>query len=174
MGLIFRKLSEFRRCILRVQFPDRHIVQCVFLSGETVSQVKAFLRESILIPSESPFELFVTPPKTVLRDDDTLLDAGCVPSSVVYVDGKCQIREELLEKKSNLAGAQEALKEASLRRRQEREAEEGEQRNSGGAPASSSTVESGMEREAPAQQKKTVPDTKSGNKVPKWLMRGKQ
>ena len=168
---LFRKLSEFRRCILRVQFPDRHIVQCVFLSGETVAQVKSFLAETVLSDGEKPFDLFITPPKTVLQESDTLLDAGCVPSAVVHVAGQCQIRDSVLEKKSNLPGAQSALREAALKRRQEQQGTSKEEAPS--MERASSSVPA-LERSPPAQQMKTVPDAKSGSKVPKWFKSGKQ
>lgn len=40
---VCRVLSEYRRCIVRVQLPSRHVAQLVLLSGQTVSALKEVL-----------------------------------------------------------------------------------------------------------------------------------
>ena len=78
-------LQTYRKTVVRVQLPgrDRAVLQATFLSGQTIGDVAKFLRQFLADP-RTDFELFVAPPRTVLADEETLLDAGCVPSANLH------------------------------------------------------------------------------------------
>ena len=64
------RLNRFKKSILRIVFPDRLILQGVFLSGAKVDEVKAFIARYLDNPS-AEFDLFITPPKTILDPKST-------------------------------------------------------------------------------------------------------
>ena len=76
-------LQTYRKTVVRVQLPDQVALQATFLSGQTVGDVINFLRQFLACP-KMDFELFVAPPRTVLVPENSLLDAGCVPSANLY------------------------------------------------------------------------------------------
>ncbi|XP_068585100.1 tether containing UBX domain for GLUT4 isoform X2 [Cebidichthys violaceus] len=66
------KMERYPKVVLRVQFPDRHVLQGFFRPLETVGAVRHFVRSHLEDPQLS-FYLFITPPKTILDDpSDTL------------------------------------------------------------------------------------------------------
>ena len=83
-------LVQYKRTVVRVQFPDRTVLQAAFLSGAKVGEVREFVRKFLRsdLPEGFDFELFVAPPKKVLSDSSTLLDAGLVPMAVVFFGPK--------------------------------------------------------------------------------------
>ncbi len=119
------KLHDYRRTLIRAQFslPDqrRIAIQAWFLPGETVADVKRLISEKFLDVED--FELFTTPPKTILKTVSTLLDLDLVPSALVHIDikkssGEMLLKQEILDKKSNFVGAKMAAKDAAIRRKQ--------------------------------------------------------
>uniref|UniRef100_A0A8D1K5L0 Tether containing UBX domain for GLUT4 n=1 Tax=Sus scrofa TaxID=9823 RepID=A0A8D1K5L0_PIG len=64
------KLQRYPKVVLRVLFPDRHILQGFFRPSETVGDLRDFVRSHLGNPA-LPFHLFIAPPKTIL-DDHTL------------------------------------------------------------------------------------------------------
>ena len=76
-------LQTYRKTVVRVQLPDQVALQATFLSGQTIGDVMNFLRQFLASP-KMDFELFVAPPRTVLVPENSLLDAGCVPSANLY------------------------------------------------------------------------------------------
>ncbi|KAG7223809.1 hypothetical protein INR49_026492 [Caranx melampygus] len=78
------KMDRYPKVVLRVQFPDRHILQGFFRPLETVGAVKQFVRSHLEDPQLS-FYLFITPPKTILDDPTaTLFQADLFPGALVY------------------------------------------------------------------------------------------
>lgn len=70
-------------CVLRVLFPDRIVLQGCFVGGETVEDVKSFVREN-LENSNHPFHLYLSPPKEVLRSECFLYEVDGFPTTLVY------------------------------------------------------------------------------------------
>ncbi|NWI54805.1 ASPC1 protein, partial [Calyptomena viridis] len=68
------KLERYPKAIvvLRVHFPDRHVLQGFFHPSETVGILRAFVR-SHLANAEMPFYLFVAPPRIILNDESLTL-----------------------------------------------------------------------------------------------------
>ena len=88
-------LQTYRKTVVRVQLPDQVSLQATFLSGQTVGEVMNFLRQFLASP-RMEFELFVAPPRTVLEPENSLLDAGCVPSANLYFSLKDkEVRDSL-------------------------------------------------------------------------------
>lgn len=78
--------NRYPRCVVRVQFPDRAVVQGVFKSTEAVRDVAEFLKNFLKRP-QAEFFLYTTPPKTILDADTKLCDIG-IPGVLVYFGTK--------------------------------------------------------------------------------------
>ncbi|KAL5243257.1 hypothetical protein ACI65C_010667 [Semiaphis heraclei] len=76
-------LHKYKKCIIRIHFPNRLVLQSIFKSTETVLDIINFIRK-YLINESLDFCLFTTPPKTILKPEDTLLECGCVPSAMIH------------------------------------------------------------------------------------------
>ena len=88
------KSMVYKETVLRIQFPDRLTVTAAFHPNETVASVSELVRNLLKLPAsttlssgvESPFSLFVAPPKQTLSDGQaTLRSLQLVPAAVVYV-----------------------------------------------------------------------------------------
>uniref|UniRef100_A0A182PSV6 UBX domain-containing protein n=1 Tax=Anopheles epiroticus TaxID=199890 RepID=A0A182PSV6_9DIPT len=114
---LLSSMGRYRQAVIRVQFPDRHILQGVFQVYETVGHVVEFVRRFLADPQQS-FYLYTTPPKVVLQPTVSLLDAGCFPQVLLHfsTDSACTgdsapmpptfcLRPELLSQLSNATGA---------------------------------------------------------------------
>ncbi|XP_073732495.1 tether containing UBX domain for GLUT4 [Misgurnus anguillicaudatus] len=78
------KLDRYPTVVLRIQFPDRHVLQGFFRPLETVGDVRDFIKSHLQDP-QVQFYLFVAPPKTILDDPSvTLFQASLFPAAVVY------------------------------------------------------------------------------------------
>lgn len=103
-----QKLAQYRRSVLRVQFADRLVLQGIFGLVDRVQDVRdwvrGFLCEEVANGAAKEFELFTTPPKVVLANEATLVEADCVPNAVIHFGGieeasagRRALRAELLE-----------------------------------------------------------------------------
>ncbi|XP_063149346.1 tether containing UBX domain for GLUT4 isoform X2 [Candoia aspera] len=95
------KLERYPKVVLRVYFPDRHILQGFFHPSETVGALRAFVKSHLADP-EIPFYLFITPPRSILSDDAmTLFQANLFPAAIVYFGSEVHndhyLRLDLLE-----------------------------------------------------------------------------
>ncbi|NXW61754.1 ASPC1 protein, partial [Eurystomus gularis] len=66
------KLERYPKVVLRVHFPDRHVLQGFFRPSETVGIVRDFVR-SHLADTDLPFYLFIAPPRIILNDESLTL-----------------------------------------------------------------------------------------------------
>ncbi|NXH15450.1 ASPC1 protein, partial [Bucco capensis] len=66
------KLERYPKVVLRIHFPDRHVLQGFFQPSETVGTLRAFVR-SHLADADLPFYLFVAPPRMILKDESLTL-----------------------------------------------------------------------------------------------------
>ncbi|NXA99349.1 ASPC1 protein, partial [Cnemophilus loriae] len=94
------KLERYPKVVLRVRFPDRHVLQGFFHPTETVGILRDFVR-SHLADAELPFYLFVAPPRIVLNDESlTLFEAKLFPTAVVHFGSEecraCYLKSDLL------------------------------------------------------------------------------
>ncbi|XP_071430103.1 tether containing UBX domain for GLUT4 [Pithys albifrons albifrons] len=94
------KLERYPKVVLRVHFPDRHVLQGFFHPSETVGILRDFVR-SHLADSELPFYLFVAPPRIILNDESlTLFEAKLFPTAVIHFGSEecraCYLKSDLL------------------------------------------------------------------------------
>ncbi|NXS32245.1 ASPC1 protein, partial [Pomatostomus ruficeps] len=99
-SLLKEKLERYPKVVLRVRFPDRHVLQGFFHPTETVGILRDFVR-SHLAEAELPFYLFVAPPRIVLSDESlTLFEAKLFPAAVIHFGSEesraCYLKSDLL------------------------------------------------------------------------------
>ncbi|KAG7327322.1 hypothetical protein KOW79_008928 [Hemibagrus wyckioides] len=95
------KINRYPKVVLRVQFPDRRVLQGFFRPVETVAVLMQFVRTHLQDP-DLPFYLFIAPPKTQLDvPSATLFQANLFPAALVYfgsdVKTECYLRSDLLD-----------------------------------------------------------------------------
>ena len=85
-----QRIQDYERypeCLLKINFVNNITVEMVFHPGETISSVQTEI-SSIVENGVSGFELFTTPPKTILESTTTIWDAGLCPRGNCYVSNK--------------------------------------------------------------------------------------
>ncbi|CAO1376233.1 unnamed protein product [Diamesa serratosioi] len=80
---ILNQLSLYKMCSLRIRFPNRLVIQTRFSTITKIEVVKEFVR-TFLVDPLMQFDLYVTPPKTILEADMNLLEAQLVPSALIH------------------------------------------------------------------------------------------
>ncbi|RUS75236.1 hypothetical protein EGW08_017001, partial [Elysia chlorotica] len=74
----------YDRIVIRVQFPDRSVLQGLFRPREPVSALRSFVRENMENKNDK-FYLYTTPPKQVLKDDKSSLAVSkLAPAAFVH------------------------------------------------------------------------------------------
>ncbi|XP_038634242.1 tether containing UBX domain for GLUT4 [Scyliorhinus canicula] len=94
------KTERYPKVVLRVQFPDRYVLQGFFRPLETVETLIEFVKMHLIDP-EISFYLFKTPPKVLLDDPTaTLFEANLFPAALVHFGSEvrmdCYLCEEFL------------------------------------------------------------------------------
>ncbi|NWI02558.1 ASPC1 protein, partial [Tichodroma muraria] len=89
------KLEHYPKVVvLRVRFPDRHVLQGFFHPTETVGILRDFVR-SHLADAELPFYLFVAPPRIILNDENlTLFEVRTHTWALIL--SACYLKSDLL------------------------------------------------------------------------------
>mmetsp|Transcript_18822 Transcript_18822/g.36906 ORF Transcript_18822/g.36906 Transcript_18822/m.36906 type:complete len:717 (-) Transcript_18822:22-2172(-) len=80
-----RKTKIYTSTLLRVQFPDRVILQAYFSPQEKISEMYKLLSELLIESLRSKFELYVTPPLQTLSPSAKFEDSGLVPAALVHL-----------------------------------------------------------------------------------------
>mmetsp|Transcript_14460 Transcript_14460/g.21899 ORF Transcript_14460/g.21899 Transcript_14460/m.21899 type:complete len:811 (+) Transcript_14460:1-2433(+) len=91
-----KKQKVYSHVQLRVYFPDGCRLECKFLPSESIAVVKNVISSSfvpmssLLLPSSSElqFDLYVSPPRRILVDKNTLTEEGLVPAAKIHVSWK--------------------------------------------------------------------------------------
>ncbi|XP_065708141.1 tether containing UBX domain for GLUT4 isoform X3 [Patagioenas fasciata] len=94
------KLERYPKVVLRVHFPDRHVLQGFFRPSETVGMLRDFVRAH-LADADLPFYLFIAPPRVILNNESlTLFEAELFPTAVVHFGSEqcrdCYLKSDLL------------------------------------------------------------------------------
>ncbi|XP_037258316.1 tether containing UBX domain for GLUT4 [Falco rusticolus] len=94
------KIERYSKVVLRVHFPDRHVLQGFFCPTETVGILRDFVR-SHLADTDLPFYLFIAPPRIILNDESlTLFEANLFPTAVIHFGSEesrdCYLKSDLL------------------------------------------------------------------------------
>lgn len=109
---VLNNLARYRNTIIRVQFPDRYVLQGIFKLHETIADVIAF-SQAHLEDQFAAIHLYTTPPKTILSPELTLVEAKCVPQAILHVGFENDLKPDkplksnLYEQLSNATGATE-------------------------------------------------------------------
>ena len=116
------KLCQYKSCVLRVQFPCRHVVQGIFSPDTKIREVQSWLADHLLASPLTPLELFTAPPRTVLPPEASLIDLGLFPAALVHYaslvtrPGPVQHLSDLaLASLSNITGANSVASQARRR-----------------------------------------------------------
>ena len=159
-------LNKYKHSIIRIQLPNRHVIQGIFKPGTEVKRVLEKIG-NFLTQSEN-LTLFITPPKTVLDPGSNLLDCGLVPAALVYLscENSVEIKENV--QLSNSTGAEEML--SRIHGTSDKvnldhivSAESSASLSNNSAPVNATAI-----KRPPIQNL-----SESGSKVPKWFKSGK-
>ncbi|XP_047434888.1 tether containing UBX domain for GLUT4 [Mugil cephalus] len=168
------KMDRYPKVVLRVQFPDRQVLQGFFRPLETVAAVRDFVRSHLEDP-ELSFYLFITPPKTILDDvSATLFQADLFPGALVYFGSDVKtdfyIKRELLQSSVSASQANESIASCMVRSPSPPSTsasfEEPPPPPQPTADTSSSTKD---EQDPSASSQAAKPTRSDPGKVPKWL-----
>jgi len=83
-----RNARVFTKVIIRVQLPDKSVVEAQFSPVERIDDVASIVRESLLDSVDEQFYLYTTPPRKVLPLDKTLDELGLKPAALLYLGWK--------------------------------------------------------------------------------------
>lgn len=92
-----RQLNKYKKTIIRVQFPDRTVIQGTFKPTETVQDVLDFIRD-YLEDASLDFYIYSTPPICILKKESRLIEVGCVPGALLYFGIKEERKDGYLKR----------------------------------------------------------------------------
>ncbi|XP_054288047.1 tether containing UBX domain for GLUT4 [Macrosteles quadrilineatus] len=163
---MLQRLHSYTKTVLRIQFPDRLVLQAVFNHSDNVQTVVEFIKQFLHSP-DVQFQLYTAPPKCVLKPESTLVEAKLTPRALVYFGAIPTSEETTFLKPSYLTSltSPKQASEAALHYRRKENADEVKMEESvKDSEPSSSTKESKL----PSTSKTSGPKS---NKVPKWFKR---
>ncbi|XP_072382580.1 tether containing UBX domain for GLUT4 [Diabrotica undecimpunctata] len=113
-----RNIAVYKKAIIRVQFPDRVVLQGTFATSDSIKDVIHFVREYLEDKSLN-FYVYSTPPKYILAEDQNLLELGFVPGALIHFgtdqnSGESFLRRDLKDKFTSNSVA--SLAAAKIRR----------------------------------------------------------
>lgn len=158
-----RHLNKYRKCIIRIQFPDRFILQGVFSPKDSIKIVSDFVKDH-LAATDLPFYLYTTPPKNILPEDKMLIEVDCVPVALLHfgVDEKFK-NEQTKFIREDLKDMVTTNSLASLAAQMIRKADRVETTESADNPVAGCSTDSNSVSNA------TKKDSNVTGKVPKWF-----
>ncbi|XP_034044510.1 tether containing UBX domain for GLUT4 [Thalassophryne amazonica] len=166
------KISKYPKVVLRVEFPDRHVLQGFFRPLETVAALRCFVKSHLADP-QLDFYLFVTPPKTLLDEPSvTLFQADLFPGALVHFGShvKFYLKRELMEQSVTASQANESIASCMLVVPDASSNSLDSQNPPPPPETTESTQESAQEvSDLPAQSAPTKPARTDPGKLPKWL-----
>nr|XP_019939218.1 PREDICTED: tether containing UBX domain for GLUT4 isoform X1 [Paralichthys olivaceus] len=169
------KMDRYPKVVLRVQFPDRHVLQGFFRPLETVGTVRNFVKSHLENP-ELSFYLFITPPKTILNDPSaSLFQADLFPGALVYFGSDDNtdfyIKRELLHSSVSALQANETIASCMIQSPTPSSSSVGsEEPLSSPEQTSDASGSTQDERDPSAPPTQAAKTTRSDlGKVPKWL-----
>ncbi|KAK9729870.1 UBX domain [Popillia japonica] len=165
-----RHLNTYTRTIIRVQFPDRTVLQGTFSTADEVGTVINFVRE-YLENRDLDFYLYTTPPKQILNEESRLVEIGCVPGALLHFgtistnDTKTFLRKDLMDKFTTSSTASMAA--AKLREKATRSKQSAEDEDDDDILLENNDVNVGASTSAYVDYDK--PSTSKEQNVPKWF-----
>ena len=114
-------LSKYKSCVLRIQFPCRHVVQGIFSPDTTIAQVLTWLAPVLASP-DTPHELYTAPPRTSLPAEASIMDLNLFPAALVHFSSLVtkhgvthHLSDEAMASLSNIQGANSVASQARRR-----------------------------------------------------------
>jgi hypothetical protein len=89
-----KKQKVYSHTVLAITFADGVVVKGTFKPREKLQAVMKELRDTVMMKGDNndsdgfDFELYQTPPRTLLKPTETLVDLGLVPAAKVHVSWK--------------------------------------------------------------------------------------
>jgi len=171
------RLNKYPKTVIRVNFPDRFVLQGSFKSIDTVQKLMDFVK-SFLEDESQEFHLYITPPKYVLKPEERLFELALVPAAVVHF-ASCAIKEHYLRKNimgkvSSLSAANRSSRSArssELLRTSKSEPESEEMPSTSNSRVCQETSLSELPSTSHASAERVVPSTGA---IPKWFKTGKK
>ncbi|XP_072098424.1 tether containing UBX domain for GLUT4 isoform X1 [Mobula birostris] len=165
------KTERYPKVVLRVQFPDRHVLQGFFRPLETVGALMEFVKMHLKDPDIS-FYLFKTPPKELLSDPAvTLFQANLFPAALVHFGSEvrmdCYLCEEFVKAPSSVSQADLAV--TSCIPRCSTPSTSSLTSEAACQPLASRGEDDEMRRAPTTNAASSKPVPTDPNKVPKWL-----
>ncbi|KAM7285201.1 tether containing UBX domain for GLUT4 isoform X1 [Ixodes scapularis] len=179
-----KRLSlQYRSALIRIYFPDRLVLQAIFQPEERVGDVIQFVR-GFLRNGRQKFYLYTSPPKTVLEERTSLVEADLVPASVVHFGSEENPHGPLLrDEVMALISSPDGASTSALRLRSKRNIVPQDVDMEAQAPAPTSEREASRGSDPPPQRvsggpdRETSPQRKtaaSEKPPPKWFTMGKK
>ncbi|XP_077575963.1 tether containing UBX domain for GLUT4 isoform X2 [Stigmatopora nigra] len=170
------KMDRYPKVVLRIQFPDQHVLQGFFRPLETVGALTNFVRSHLENP-QLRFYLFVTPPKKILDDPAaTLFQADLFPGAVVYLGSDLKtefyLKRELLQSSVSALQANESIASYMIQSNKHSPSSSApDELLSPPKPSAADTGPSSMLDHTPPSPttQSAKPSTSDVGKVPKWL-----
>jgi hypothetical protein len=82
-----KKQRVYSHTLLAISFPDGCVCKGQFLPAETIEKVASSIQQDLLA-SPKEFELYMTPPRTKLLPQQTILELGLVPAAKIHISWK--------------------------------------------------------------------------------------
>ena len=171
-------LHQYKRCVIKVQFPNQLVLQGIFTPLEKISHVVEFVRKYLQDPTID-FHLFITPPKQLLEPAETLYDANCVPGALVHFmssapcpENGSYICETVMAQVSSLSAATTAA--AAVRMSKTVSLCSSQVTQSGPStsqvlPSSSAGAPTSVSKPSSSSKKASSSSEASEKKVPRWF-----
>jgi hypothetical protein len=85
-----RKQKVYSHSQLKIFFPDGSRVEARFLPNETIAAVRDVIKSTFLPQHQTnfDFDLYVSPPRKILLESNTLKEAGLVPAAKLHISWK--------------------------------------------------------------------------------------
>jgi len=78
-----KKQKKYKKCMLRIRFPDRTILEGTFHPLNKIRDVEDYVRQNLLM-NDLPFYLYISPPVQKFTDTNaTLRQSNLVPATVI-------------------------------------------------------------------------------------------
>jgi len=78
-----KKQKKYKKCMLRIRFPDRTILEGTFHPLNRIRDVEDYVRQNLFM-SDLPFYLYISPPVQKFTDTNaTLRQSNLVPATVI-------------------------------------------------------------------------------------------
>ena len=101
-----KKQKVYSHCQLAIEFPNGTVVKGNFLPKESVASVQQAIMTEVLVVDggggsssltacAALFDLYITPPRTLLKVGETLQGLGLVPAAKVYISWKTKRRLDI-------------------------------------------------------------------------------